>query len=165
MTTKARLIYLWKVVYSRLYPTLVFDFLLDFSNSDSTALIGKDTYVSPCKVCPVKDQSYLVVSIASYDVWKYHCNLKRTFFLLNARTGSLMAFFYKIFKAAASSWVSRQVDVAIRRGLICLTCHTFCSEGKNKHSLNQYIPVAMDCKEKRIWPWIHFFYHFSSQTK
>ena len=96
MTTIARPIYLWKVVYSRLYLTLVFDFLLDFSNSDSTALVGKDTYVSPCKVCPVKDRSYLVVSIASFAVWQDHSNLKRTFFLLNARTSSLMAFFPKV---------------------------------------------------------------------
>ena len=75
-----------------------------------------------------------------------------------------MAFFSKSFKAAASSWVSRQVDVAIRRGLICLTCHTFCSEGKNKHSLNQYIPVAVDGKKKGFDRRL-IFYHFSSQIK
>ena len=80
------------------------------------------------------------------------CAVKRTFFFVKRTDRFFNGIFSKSFKAAASSWVSRQVDVVIRRGLICLTCHTFCSEGKNEHSLNQYIPVAVDGKEKRIWP-------------
>ena len=77
---------------------------------------------------------------------------KKNFFFVRRTDRFFNGIFSKSFKAAASSWVSRQVDSVIKRGLICLTCHTFCSEGKNKHSLNQYIPVAVDGKEKRIWP-------------